>query len=141
MAIGEKSRDGRPIGRLRRSADFQGLRRGRRIKAEFGQLQGIARTLGAEAGAGLRFGLIVPKRLGDAPRRNRIKRRLREGLRRAQRLGLFERKSVGGPCAEIGLDIGVSPSQRAADLDFDALVEQLASSVDTLMRGFRRLPI
>jgi ribonuclease P protein component len=139
MATGEELCEGRPIGRLKRSAEFQRLRQGKRLKAKFGDLHGVAR--GADATAGLRVGLIVPKRLGNAPRRNRIKRRLREALRRAQRLGLLDQTSAHGSLAGVGIDIGILPSQGAAELDFDALAKQLGSAVGTLMRRLGRLPI
>jgi ribonuclease P protein component len=137
MAIREEPRQSAPIGRLKRSAEFQRLRRGKRLKAQFGELRGIARTQGCAPTPSLRVGLIVPKRLGNAPRRNRIKRRLREALRRAQSLDLFEINATDN----VGIDIGVLPSQGAAQLEFQTLVEQLGSASSALMRRLRRLPI
>jgi len=137
MAIREEPRQSSPIGRLKRSSDFERLRRGRRVKAQFGELRGIARQQGRAPTASLRVGLIVPKRLGNAPRRNRIKRRLREALRRARSLDLL----VIDTTDDVGIDIGVLPSQEAARLDFQTLVEQLSSASSVLMRRVRRLPI
>jgi ribonuclease P protein component len=137
MATHQEPHRSSPIGRLKRSADFERLRHGKRLKARFGELRGIAHPQGRAASANLRVGLIVPKRLGNAPRRNRIKRRLREALRRAGSLDLFEINTSD----DVGIDIGVLPSQKAAQMDFQTLVEQLGSASSALMRRLRRPPI
>jgi ribonuclease P protein component len=139
--VAAKPHGGAGLGRLRRSSEFQGLRRGKRIEAEFGRLQGIVRTGGSGALSALRFGLVVPKRLGNAPQRNRIKRRLREGLRRAQLSGCFDLESAARPNLKLGVDIGIFPSNSLLAMNFDALVAQLCSGFRALMRKLERLPI
>jgi len=121
------------LGRLTRSEEFQRLRRGKRVDAEFGRLQGISRPCGPGEAAMLRFGLVVPKRLGNAPQRNRIKRRLRDGMR-AQLGG--KRRSV-----PTSMDVGIFPTARVLAMDFEALVAQLDSSLAGLMRKLGQLPI
>jgi ribonuclease P protein component len=146
MDMAAKPHGGAPLGRLTRSSEFQALRRGKRVEAEFGRLQGIARARGADAPFALRFGLIVPKKLGNAPQRNRIKRRLREGLRLAQLSGCFgplglPAQPAASPNAGMVVDIGIFPSGSALAMNFEALVAQLCSGVAALMRKLGRLPI
>jgi ribonuclease P protein component len=153
MDMAAKPHGGAPLGRLTRSSEFQALRRGKRVEAEFGRLQGIARARGADAPFALRFGLIVPKKLGNAPQRNRIKRRLREGLRLAQLSGCFgsfglpaqpaglPAQPAASPNAPMVVDIGIFPSGSALAMNFEALVAQLCSGVAALMRKLGRLPI
>jgi ribonuclease P protein component len=129
------------FGRLTRPGEFRALRGGKRIHAAFGRLQGITRTDPAPGQIGLRFGLVVPKKLGNAPQRNRIKRRLREGLRRARSTGCFEFGGKPGAFAGFGADIGVFPSDALLGTDFEMLVAQLCTSVNALMRKLGRLPI
>ncbi|SEC28274.1 ribonuclease P protein component [Rhizobiales bacterium GAS191] len=128
---------GEPLGRLTRSAQFQGLRRGKRVEAEFGRIQGIATAPSDEVPCALRFGLIVPKKLGNSPQRNRIKRRLRAGLRQAESSGRLRFESAGKAA---GADIGIFPSNAVLVMNFDALVVQLGASVAALMRKLTRLP-
>ncbi|MFI5014172.1 MAG: ribonuclease P protein component [Hyphomicrobiales bacterium] len=146
MAMAGKLRGGEPngnelFGRLRRAAEFQGLRRGKRIEAEFGRLQGVVRARDSETGFALRFGLIVPKRLGNAPQRNRIKRRLRAALRQAERSGCFAGQSTRQGSAAAGVDIGIFPSSSVLAMNFEALETQLCSSIGALMRKLGWLPI
>jgi ribonuclease P protein component len=66
--------------RLSRSRDFDAVyRRGRSVSTRFLVLYWFARDDGEDAGA--RLGLAVPKAVGTAVARNRIKRRLREAFR------------------------------------------------------------
>jgi ribonuclease P protein component len=66
--------------RLSRSRDFDAVyRHGRSVSTRFLVLYWFPREDGAEAGA--RLGLAVPKAIGTAVVRNRIKRRLRELFR------------------------------------------------------------
>ena len=62
--------------RLTRSHDFDAVyRRGRSVSTRFLVLYWFARE---DAGEESRLGLAVPKRVGSAVERNRVKRRLRE---------------------------------------------------------------
>jgi ribonuclease P protein component len=66
--------------RLSRSRDFDAVyRHGRSVSTRFLVLYWFAREDGADAGA--RLGLAVPKAVGTAVVRNKMKRRLREALR------------------------------------------------------------
>ncbi|MCI0466342.1 MAG: ribonuclease P protein component [Beijerinckiaceae bacterium] len=69
--------------RLRRRADFLHAAKGKRIHARGLTLQAAPRLALCEAAkAQSRFGFTVSKKCGGAVRRNRIRRRLREALRR-----------------------------------------------------------
>jgi ribonuclease P protein component len=59
----------------------------------------------------LRLGLVVGRKVGNAVARNRVKRRIREALRR-----------VGPP---VGIDVVVIGSREAVDAPFDRLVQWL----------------
>jgi ribonuclease P protein component len=66
--------------RLSRSRDFDAVyRRGRSVSTRFLVLHWFAREDGGNAGA--RLGLAVPRAVGSAVVRNRMKRRLREVVR------------------------------------------------------------
>jgi ribonuclease P protein component len=66
--------------RLSRSRDFDAVyRHGRSVSTRFLVLYWFSREEGADGGA--RLGLAVPKAVGTAVVRNRIKRRLREAFR------------------------------------------------------------
>ena len=71
-----------------------------------------------------RLGLTVTKKLGNAVRRNRIRRRLREAARRA----LEGRALVGHDYVLIG-------RSATADVDFAQLVADLSRAVDKLQRS------
>jgi ribonuclease P protein component len=72
--------------RLTRSRDFDAVyRRGRSVSSRFLTLYWFDRE---EAEAASRLGLAIPKTLGPAVRRNRLKRQLREAWRtREPRMG------------------------------------------------------
>jgi ribonuclease P protein component len=66
--------------RLSRSRDFDAVyRHGRSVSTRYLVLYSFTREDGADAGA--RLGLAVPKAVGTAVVRNRVKRRLREVFR------------------------------------------------------------
>jgi ribonuclease P protein component len=66
--------------RLSRSRDFDAVyRHGRSVSTRFLVLYWFAREDGADGG--VRIGLAVPKAVGTAVTRNKIKRRLREAFR------------------------------------------------------------
>jgi ribonuclease P protein component len=67
--------------RLSRSRDFDAVyRHGRSVSTRFLVLYWFPREDGADAATGARLGLAVPKAVGSAVVRNRIKRRLREAF-------------------------------------------------------------
>ncbi len=73
-------------GRLRRRAEFQRVSRGRRAQAPTFTLQANQRADRSAPAADAprpRVGFTVTKKIGDAVERNRIRRRLKEALRRA----------------------------------------------------------
>ncbi len=109
---------GRILGRLKKRAEFQRVSRGRRRAFEPFTLQAAAR--GPEAPAeGARVGFTVTKKVGNAVVRNRIRRRLKAALERAE------------------------PLEAKADCDYvlmarrEALARPFAALVDDLRRAFR----
>jgi ribonuclease P protein component len=65
--------------RLSRSRDFDAVyRHGRSVSTRYLTLYWFAREDGAEAEPAARLGLAVPKSVGSAVVRNKMKRRLRE---------------------------------------------------------------
>ncbi|MGO9771202.1 MAG: ribonuclease P protein component [Roseiarcus sp.] len=115
-ALGDEARRaaGQPAlwGRLRRRAEFQRVSRGRRAQAQSFTLQANRR---ADARAALaRVGFTVTKKIGDAVERNRIRRRLKEALRRAGAVApspdhdyvlMARREALTRPFAELIADI------------------------------------
>src|ERR1700747_1785497 len=73
------------IARLTRRADYQRAARGKRWRSEAFILQARRRETGEDA-AGARVGLTATRKIGGAVERNRIRRRLREALRRTGNL-------------------------------------------------------
>jgi ribonuclease P protein component len=72
------------VSRLKRRKDFQRAARGRRARLEAFTLQANRRAPPAPTTTdrlGARVGFTVTKKLGGAPLRNRIRRRLKEALR------------------------------------------------------------
>jgi ribonuclease P protein component len=75
----------RPL-RLRRSADFARLREvGRTVRHPLGTLSVAPNTLDHN-----RYGFVTPKKIGNAVRRNRTRRRLREVLRLLHKAGALQ---------------------------------------------------
>ena len=107
-------------GRLTRRAEFQRTARGRRAQLEAFALQ-ANRRLESPALVGPRVGFTVTKKIGNAVVRNRIRRRLREALRRIS-------------CLEALPDHDYVLMARlpALTMDFEALVGEID-------RGFRQL--
>lgn len=109
--------------RLLRTRDFERVyRQGRRRRSPHFVLIAAPNQLERT-----RFGLSVQARLGGAPVRNRIKRRLREILRR-HRL-CFPRGRPAGK--HVGWDVVVQPlSVEVASENFAVLSEELTSLVE-----------
>jgi ribonuclease P protein component len=80
-------------------------------------------STGAAIGAGPRIGLTVGKVMGKAVDRNRIKRRMREAVRKQLFL-------LGAP-----VDVVLHPKQSAIDLDFALLERELATIFRTIQKA------
>jgi ribonuclease P protein component len=117
---GQGAADGPKYGRLTRRAEFQRTARGRRAQLEAFALLANRRAE-PDASPGPRVGLTVTKKVGNAVVRNRIRRRLREALRR-------------NSCLEALPDHDYVLLARSAALTigFEALVGEIE-------RGFRKL--
>jgi ribonuclease P protein component len=108
-------------GRLTQRSEYQRAARGQRVNAAAFTLQ--AKPRDAEPGAP-RFGLTVTKKTGNSPVRHRIKRRLREAMRRISPLD-------GKP----GHDYVLMARREALTIGFEALVADIAAA---LARAHRR---
>jgi ribonuclease P protein component len=73
-----------PFGRLKKRAEFQRVSRGSRWQTEGFALQAVKR--GEPSAAGPRIGFTATRKTGDAVERNRLRRRLKEALRLAEKL-------------------------------------------------------
>jgi len=121
--------------RLKRRADYVAAAKGRRTHAPAFTLQGIERSADAVVSLGPRFGLTVSRKVGNAVERNRVKRRLREVVRRI----------AGDPDGSPGrdrFDYVVVARRDALAASFDRLVTDLADAVRALHapRRDRRRP-
>jgi ribonuclease P protein component len=100
--------------RLRKHADFEKVYRGgRRIFSAHMTVFFLKRDPGPPHGAA-RVGFAVPRALGTAVERNRIRRRLRDAVR--LNLG-----AVGG-----AVDVVIHPKKSALTAEFAALGEEIA---------------
>jgi len=111
--------------RLLRHADFERVyKQGRRHFSasmtvfywprpeQAAEMQTKTRT-GASAPHGLRVGFTVGRALGGAVQRNRMKRRLREAVRRTR------------PAAGIAADVVINPKKSLLTADFAAIVNEV----------------
>src|SRR6202012_2428437 len=89
--------------------------KGRRVGAAAFNLQANAR---AEGTGDPRCGLTVTKKTGNSPVRNRIRRRLREAMRRVSPLD-----------ARPGHDYVLLARREALSIPFDALVAEIAGAI------------
>jgi ribonuclease P protein component len=104
-------------GRLTQRSQFQRAARGRRIGASAFTLQANTRQAGAPV-EGPRIGLTVTKKTGNSPARNRIRRRLREAVRRVSVMD-----------ARPDFDYVLMARREALSLAFDALVADIAAAI------------
>ena len=104
-------------------------------------MRAVARPRGATSPYVLRIGLIVPGKLGNSPQRNRIKRRLREGVRRARASGGFALERLSRTEGATGADIGIFASRAVLTMNFDMLARELEGALEALMRKLDRPPI
>lgn len=113
--------------RLRKRAEFLAAAAGRRTGARSFTLQ--SRERGESEPAPPRVGLTVTKKIGAAVERNRIKRRLREALRRSLPL-------AGRP----GFDYVVLARREVLTVPFDELVAELVGALERA-HGAKSRPI
>lgn len=104
-----------PWGRLTQRAEFLRTGKGKRVGAAAFTLQANARAALSEVGP--RFGLTVTKKTGNSPARSRIKRRLREAMRR-----------VSPETADPGFDYVLMARTEALHQTFAALVADIAAA-------------
>jgi ribonuclease P protein component len=104
-------------GRLKKRAEFQRAGKGRRVGCGSFTLQANARPQGDPA-EGPRVGFTVTKKTGNSPVRNRIRRRLREAVKRVAALD-----------AKADHDYVLMARREALALPFDALVAEIAAAV------------
>ena len=106
----------KPNHRLRKHADYQFVYKGSR--KQFGKQFAyffLLRTVERRSDTpGPRIGLTVPKALGKAVDRNRIKRRLREAVREAL------------PLLQAPVDVILHPKRVVHDADFAAIKREIA---------------
>jgi ribonuclease P protein component len=116
--------------RLRRRSEFLNAAKGARYHAPAFSLQAIARE-GGEGAA--RFGFTVTKKAGGAVERNRMRRRLREAVRRA-----------APATAKPGFDYVIVARRLALAAGFEQLVSDLERAIrlvgDKPARPQRRKP-
>jgi ribonuclease P protein component len=104
--------------RLRKRSEFLRVARGSRVGRSAFSLQANEAT-GPEPG----LGFTVTKQQGNSPERNRIRRRLREAIRRVEAVALRPHHDY------------VLVGRRAAlTCDFDAMIDDLRSALQRLPR-------
>lgn len=117
----------RPFERLTKRKDFVAAASGRRFHTERMTVQGRLRDDAEGAGAALRFGVTVTKKVGHAVERNRIKRRLRAAFGEAIGAG-------AAPSGEPPLDVVLVARRPALSAGYDALVADVAASLGKVSR-------
>jgi ribonuclease P protein component len=112
------ARRGRKANRLLKHADFQRVyQNGRRQFTGNITVFFLRRPPQTAAASGLRVGLTVGKVLGGAVERNRIKRRMREAVRR----------SLAG--CEGPVDVVFNPRKSVLELPFSELLSEVARAL------------
>ncbi|MGC9199038.1 MAG: ribonuclease P protein component [Acidobacteriaceae bacterium] len=114
--------------RLAKHADYQQVYKAGR--KQFGKQIGYFYLLRTDqqgsAGIGPRIGLTVPKALGKAVDRNRIKRRMREAVRSAL------------PRLTAAVDVVLHPRRVVIDLDFVQLRQEVATLFSSIQAACER---
>jgi ribonuclease P protein component len=88
-------------------------------------MEPLART-GASERNGVRFGFTVSRALGGAVDRNRIRRRVREAVRRH----MTELAGVAAP-----LDVVINPKRTARDAEFETLSDEITRAFQVIQRS------
>jgi len=116
-----------PPARLKTRADFLRAAKGRRLRMPCFSLQMIAQPEAAAAEPP-RFGFTVTKKLGKAVLRNRIRRRLKEAVRRAPL------------SARPGHDYVILAQPAALTEDFAQLQRQISQAIAEIHAAPKRKP-
>ena len=125
---GQAGPSGRKPDRLTRRADYVAAAKGRRFHSASLSLQAIERpAAGAGSDAALlpRFGLTVSRKVGNAVVRNRVKRRLREALRRIEAGAAVAEPARPAP----GWDYVIVARTAALTQPFPALVAEITTDI------------
>jgi ribonuclease P protein component len=106
-----------PVQRLRQRADFLAAATGSKVPTAAFVLQ----TRRRDDSGPVRVGFTVSKKVGNAVERNRVRRRLREIVRRA-----------AAGCLRPGHDYVLIGRRAALELPFDRMVEQFDGAIRRL---------
>jgi ribonuclease P protein component len=149
---GQAGPSGQKPGRLTRRADYVATAKGRRFHSASLSLQAAPRTdvikadervKPADCAGRARFGLTVSRKVGNAVVRNRVKRRLREAVKRVEAgsHGAANRDSISSagstppeeaaPSGQVapGWDYVIVARTRALTEPFDRLVAEITADI------------
>jgi ribonuclease P protein component len=127
------------ICRLRKHADYQSVYKASRkqfgkqmsyfflVRRPLSPVSGSVRDVTPDSSAP-RVGLTVPKAIGKAVDRNRIKRRMREAVRRQLVL------------LQMPVDVVLHPRRSVIDLDFEALEREVAVVFRAIQKASEQQP-
>ncbi len=113
---------------IKKRADFQRVRGGVKWSGHGFLMEGKARPA-SEPGIGARFGLTITKKIGGAVQRNRIRRRLKEALRR-----------LPAALARPDMDYVIVARGPALDMPFASLLVELETALKRIAKPQRTAP-